>query len=231
MDGLSQNWVSVGACHFLATFHLLFAPAQKQDGRDLEMKMKTLAILAAILSIMAGTTDAEARRANKAHSGHRTASTERATHRETSGWGWFSGWDTASTERTPRAPRAHRSAERSSQRTAERSSYRAATTSSFFSGARTASVGGHDAGPRPAKWCGWYMRTQLGGGAEYNVAANWRNYGRPASPQVGAVVVWPHHVGMITGRSANGQWIVKSGNYSGGVREVPMSVAGAAIRM
>ena len=75
------------------------------------------------------------------------------------------------------------------------------------------------------------MRTQLGGGAQYNIARNWKNYGRATSPQVGAVVVWPHHVGMITGRSSNGKWIVKSGNYSGGVREVPMSVPGASFRI
>jgi hypothetical protein len=42
------------------------------------------------------------------------------------------------------------------------------------------------------------------------------------------VVVWPHHVGMITGRTPDGQWIVKSGNDGGGVaRERPRSVAGA----
>ena len=86
-------------------------------------------------------------------------------------------------------------------------------------------------GPRPAKWCGWYMRTQLGGGPEYNVAANWRRYGSPGSPQVGAVVVWPHHVGIITGQTSSGQWIVKSGNYSNRVHEGPRSIAGASIRV
>lgn len=86
-------------------------------------------------------------------------------------------------------------------------------------------------GGRPRKWCGWWMRTQLGGGPEYNRAAHWRNYGRPSSAQVGAVVVWPHHVGIITGRSANGLWIVKSGNDGGRVRERPRSVAGAVFRV
>ncbi|HVZ04947.1 hypothetical protein [Hyphomicrobium sp.] len=93
-------------------------------------------------------------------------------------------------------------------------------------GRRYASVGG-----RPRAWCGWWMRTQLGGGPEYNLAANWRHYGRPSGPQVGAVVVWPHHVGIITGRAANGRWIVKSGNDGNRVRERPMSVAGAVFRM
>jgi hypothetical protein len=86
-------------------------------------------------------------------------------------------------------------------------------------------------GPRPARWCGWWMRTQKGGGAELNLARNWANWGRPSGPRVGAVVVWSHHVGMITGRSASGQWIVKSGNDGGQVRERPRSVAGAVFRV
>lgn len=86
-------------------------------------------------------------------------------------------------------------------------------------------------GPRPRKWCGWWMRTQLGGGPEFNIARNWRNYGRPTSPQVGAVVVWSHHVGIITGRAADGRWIVKSGNDSGRVQERARSVKGAIFRI
>jgi hypothetical protein len=89
----------------------------------------------------------------------------------------------------------------------------------------------HSVGGRPSRWCGWWMRTQLGGGPEFNLAANWRRYGSAASPQVGAVVVWPHHVGMITGRAPNGQWIVKSGNDGGRVRERARSVAGAVFRI
>ncbi len=86
-------------------------------------------------------------------------------------------------------------------------------------------------GPRPSRWCGWWMRTQKGGGPEYNVAWNWRKYGSPSGPQVGAVVVWRHHVGMIVGRAANGQWIVKSGNDGGAVRTRARSVAGAIFRV
>jgi hypothetical protein len=86
-------------------------------------------------------------------------------------------------------------------------------------------------GARPSRWCGWWMRTQKGGGPELNLARNWAHWGRPSGPQVGAVVVWPHHVGMITGRSASGQWIVKSGNDGGTVRARPRSVAGAVFRV
>jgi hypothetical protein len=86
-------------------------------------------------------------------------------------------------------------------------------------------------GPRPGRWCGWWMRTQKGGGPHLNLARNWRGWGRPSGPQIGAVVVWNHHVGMITGRSASGQWIVKSGNDGGRVRERARSVAGAVFRV
>jgi hypothetical protein len=85
-------------------------------------------------------------------------------------------------------------------------------------------------GARPSRWCGWWMRSQRGGGPELNLARNWAQWGRPSGPQVGAVVVWSHHVGIITGRAANGQWIVKSGNDGGRVRERPRSVAGAVFR-
>ena len=91
--------------------------------------------------------------------------------------------------------------------------------------------GGGSIGGRPRQWCGWWMRTQKGGGAHLNLAANWRGWGSPSSAQVGAVVVWPHHVGMITGRTASGQWIVKSGNDGGAVRERARSVSGAVFRV
>ncbi len=94
------------------------------------------------------------------------------------------------------------------------------------------SDGGHNAGARPGAWCGWYMRTQKGGGPELNLAANWRHWGSHSSgPQVGAVVVWPHHVGEITGQASNGQWIVKSGNDGGQVKERARSVSGAVFRV
>ena len=86
-------------------------------------------------------------------------------------------------------------------------------------------------GPRPRAWCGWWMRTQRGGGPHLNVAWNWRNYGSATSPQVGAVVVWRHHVGEIVGRASNGQWIVRSGNDGGAVRTRARSVAGAVFRI
>jgi len=116
-------------------------------------------------------------------------------------------------------------------RTASRSKVRAERADRGYRRTYTVSSGGRGVGPRPARWCGWWMRTQLGGGPEYNLAANWRRYGRAGSPQIGAVVVWPHHVGMITGRAANGQWIVTSGNDGGRVRSRARSIAGATIRV
>jgi hypothetical protein len=86
----------------------------------------------------------------------------------------------------------------------------------------------HYAG-RPGAWCGWYMRSQVGGdpGPSYNLARSWAHYGSDAGgPTVGAIVVWRHHVGKIVGQE-NGQWIVNSGNDGHAVRTRPRSLAGA----
>jgi hypothetical protein len=85
---------------------------------------------------------------------------------------------------------------------------------------------------RPAAWCGWEMRRLVGAdpGPTYNLARNWAHWGRPGPVGVGAVVVWPHHVGKIIGQQ-NGQWIVESGNDGHALRRRPRSIAGAiAIR-
>lgn len=69
-------------------------------------------------------------------------------------------------------------------------------------------------GPRPGAWCGWWMCTQLGPRVPNpNLARNWLKYGSPSAPQIGAVVVYNHHVAIIVGRDQRG-WLVKSGNYS-----------------
>lgn len=81
-------------------------------------------------------------------------------------------------------------------------------------------------GRRPRKWCGWYMRQVKGvKDPSFNRARHWLNYGKPTIPQVGAVVVWPHHVGYIVGRGRNG-WIVRSGNWNNRVADVPLNRMG-----
>ncbi len=87
---------------------------------------------------------------------------------------------------------------------------------------------GRAVGPRPRAWCGWWLGHHLGmPHRELWLARNWARVGSSAGgPRVGAVVVWPHHVGIITGRQ-NGLWVVKSGNDRNAVRERPRSVAGA----
>jgi hypothetical protein len=96
---------------------------------------------------------------------------------------------------------------------------------------RAPRAGNHALGPRPRRWCGWWMRSQRGGGPELNLAWNWSRWGRPTTPQVGAVVVWRHHVGEIVGQASNGRWIVRSGNDGGAVRTRARSVAGAVFRI
>jgi hypothetical protein len=81
---------------------------------------------------------------------------------------------------------------------------------------------------RPSAWCGWYLGQLLGMPARHLwLARNWAKVGSHAGgPGVGVVVVWAHHVGIITGRHGS-QWVVKSGNDGRRVRERPRSVARA----
>jgi len=82
--------------------------------------------------------------------------------------------------------------------------------------------------PRPHAWCGWWLRHQLGVESKaYNLAAEWRHFGTNAGgPSVGAIVVWWHHVGLITARNGSG-WVIKSGNDGHAVRERERSLRGA----
>lgn len=84
---------------------------------------------------------------------------------------------------------------------------------------------------RPSAWCGWYMRKQVSNdpGPDYNLARQWLHFGTPAAgPFSGVIVVWPHHVGKITGYdNSKHQWIVLSGNDSHQVKNRPRSLAGA----
>jgi hypothetical protein len=88
---------------------------------------------------------------------------------------------------------------------------------------------------RPAKWCGWYLRQVFGvTDRAYNRALNWVHWGRSADgPQIGAVVVWRYHVGLIEGGpDEHGRWLVRSGNDGHAVRTRYLSLKGAvAFRM
>lgn len=87
-------------------------------------------------------------------------------------------------------------------------------------------------GPRPLEWCGWEMRHLVGGdpGPSYNLARNWAHWGHAGPAGIGAIVVWPHHVGKIVGRTG-GEWVIESGNDGHALRTRPRSIAGTiAIR-
>lgn len=81
---------------------------------------------------------------------------------------------------------------------------------------------------RELPWCGIYLGKYLGKtDRRLWIAREWAREGSNAGgPGIGVVVVWPHHVGIITGRSEDGQWIVHSGNDGGAVRTRPRSIAG-----
>lgn len=103
------------------------------------------------------------------------------------------------------------------------------TSPSIFS-----SYTGVASGSRPSDcygipWCGCYLRHQFGlADKTLNRAIAWARVGHPTSPHVGAVVVWRHHVGKITGQDPRtGEWVVLSGNDGHAVRERPRSIANA----
>jgi hypothetical protein len=72
------------------------------------------------------------------------------------------------------------------------------------------------------------MRRHLGvADREGNRALWWARYGADAhGPAVGALVVWRHHVGIITRHSESG-WVVLSGNDRNAVTEREFSLRGA----
>jgi hypothetical protein len=57
-------------------------------------------------------------------------------------------------------------------------------------------------------WCGSYLSKYLGkSDRRLALARSWANEGMNAGgPGIGVVVVWRHHVGIITGQTPDGQW-------------------------
>jgi hypothetical protein len=82
---------------------------------------------------------------------------------------------------------------------------------------------------RAHAWCGSYLSKYLGkSDRRLALASSWAGEGYNAGgPGVGVVVVWRHHVGIITGQTPDGQWIVHSGNDGGAVRTRARSLARA----
>jgi hypothetical protein len=78
----------------------------------------------------------------------------------------------------------------------------------------------HHHGHRAHAWCGTYMSRYFGkSDRRLALAREWAKEGFNAGgPGVGVVVVWPHHVGIITGQAPDGEWIIHSGNDGGAVR-------------
>jgi hypothetical protein len=95
-------------------------------------------------------------------------------------------------------------------------------------GVRYAHHGSGSGVGRPHAWCGWFARHLVGHdpGPEFNLARNWVRWGNNTIARIGAIVVWPHHVGKIVG-GFPGRWEVLSGNDGHRVRTRVRSVAGA----
>jgi uncharacterized protein (TIGR02594 family) len=95
------------------------------------------------------------------------------------------------------------------------------TTNTLVSQAR-AYMGTNPTG-RGSQWCGAFLDLVLkktghaGGG---NLARGYARYGtRVSGPQVGAIAVMNHHVGVVSGIDANGNPIIVSGNHNRTVAE------------
>jgi uncharacterized protein (TIGR02594 family) len=88
-------------------------------------------------------------------------------------------------------------------------------------------VGGNPTS-RASLWCARFANMVLERtghrGTGSDMASSFASYGhRISGPQVGAIAVMGHHVGIITGVDASGNPIMISGNNGNRVREAPIS--------
>ena len=107
-----------------------------------------------------------------------------------------------------------------------------ATSSAFGGGSDLVSEARRYMGGNPTSraslWCARFMNMVLERtghrGTGSDMASSFANYGhRISGPQVGAIAVMGHHVGIITGVDARGNPIMISGNNGNRVREAPIS--------
>lgn len=87
-------------------------------------------------------------------------------------------------------------------------------------GGEALAANGRPANCPARRWCGCWLASHLSMPSRpLWVARAWARIGHPAGgPQVGAVVVWRHHVGLITAVEG-GMIRVLSGNDGGAVRD------------
>jgi hypothetical protein len=82
---------------------------------------------------------------------------------------------------------------------------------------------------RPAAWCGWWMRHQVGSdpGSAFNLARNWIHWGRRANgPAPGVIGVQPHHVFKVIDVVDHTRILAISGNDGHAVRTRIRSMRG-----
>ena len=105
-------------------------------------------------------------------------------------------------------------------------------TSGGFGGSELVSEARRYLGGNPTSrrslWCARFMNMVLERtghhGTGSDMAISFAGYGhRISGPQVGAIAVMGHHVGLITGVDASGNPIMISGNNGNRVREAPIS--------
>lgn len=91
-----------------------------------------------------------------------------------------------------------------------------------FSGSSLVNAMARDLGSNPTGWahvwCGFYLgqvaqRVGYRPPPGYYAARNWVRFGVPTGPEAGAVMVFPHHVGVIVRNLGNGLVVLRSGNH------------------
>jgi hypothetical protein len=93
----------------------------------------------------------------------------------------------------------------------------------------TAHATRHSRDSRPSRWCGWEMRqlVSVDPGPAFNLAINWRNWGRPAfGPAPGVIGVAAHHVIKVIAVTGPGKVLAISGNDGHAVRTRERSTRG-----
>lgn len=214
------------------------------------MKLTTLSLAAAVACVFAQGAQAHGyhhhRYGYRQHASRHVLSQRyleqsgRVSEKASAGQSWNEGWQqwpSDSQDGWGRGARAERREYSDAGFSERRRSYRSRRVARRDEGAEGSGEVSHYAehadsrggyGPRPSEWCGWEMRHLVGSdpGAQYNLARNWAHWGHSGPAGVGAVVVWPHHVGKIVGRE-DGEWVIQSGNDGHRMRTRPRSIAGA----
>jgi len=95
-------------------------------------------------------------------------------------------------------------------------------------GEKTVGAGASQLGLRRTLWCAAWVNKMLARvglrGTGSDAAISFARWGRPSAPKRGAIMVMPHHVGVVTGSCGRGSVRLLSGNHGHRVAESCYSI-------